>query len=82
VVDDETLLRSSLPINKPFDVEEIVLLADKALETTRLRREVRALRSSQGREYGFDAIIGNSPAMQRVKSLLARVAESPASRCR
>jgi DNA-binding NtrC family response regulator len=69
-------------VNKPFDVEEIVLLADKALETTRLRREVRALRSSQSREFGFDAIIGNSPAMQRVKSLLARVAESPASRCR
>jgi two-component system response regulator AtoC len=66
-------------VNKPFDVEEIVLLAEKALETTRLRREVRTLRSSQSREYGFDAIIGNSPAMQRVKSLLARVAESPAS---
>ena len=66
-------------VNKPFDVEEIVLLAEKALETTRLRREVRALRSSQSREYGFDAIIGNSPAMQRVKSLLAKVAASPAS---
>lgn len=66
-------------VNKPFDVEEIVLLAEKALETTRLRREVRALRSSQSREYGFDAIIGNSPTMQRVKSLLAKVAASPAS---
>jgi DNA-binding NtrC family response regulator len=66
-------------VNKPFDLEEIVLLADKALETTRLRREVRALRSSEGREYGFDAIIGNSPAMQTVKSLLAKVAASPAS---
>ena len=66
-------------VNKPFDLEEIVLLAEKALETTRLRREVRALRGSQSREYGFDAIIGSSPAMQRVKSLLARVAASPAS---
>jgi DNA-binding NtrC family response regulator len=66
-------------VNKPFDIEEIVLLADKALETTRLRREVRSLRSSQGREYGFDAIIGNSPAMQAVKVLLAKVAASPAS---
>jgi DNA-binding NtrC family response regulator len=66
-------------VNKPFDVEEIVLLADKALETTRLRREVRALRSSQTREFGFDAIIGNSPAMQRVKTLLSKIAESPAS---
>jgi DNA-binding NtrC family response regulator len=66
-------------VNKPFDIDEIVLLAEKALETTRLRREVRALRNGQSREYGFDAIIGNSPAMQKVKSLLARVAASPAS---
>jgi DNA-binding NtrC family response regulator len=66
-------------VNKPFDLEEIVLLADKALETTQLRREVRALRSGQSREYGFDAIVGYSPVMQKVKSLLARVAASPAS---
>jgi DNA-binding NtrC family response regulator len=66
-------------VNKPFDVDEIVLLAEKALETTRLRREVRALRGSQRRDHSFDAIVGNSPAMQNVKSLLARVAASPAS---
>lgn len=66
-------------VTKPFDVDEIVLLADKGLETTRLRREVRALRGSQGRDYGFDAIVGTSPAMQAVKALLARVAASPAS---
>src|SRR5450756_810519 len=29
--------------NKPFNLDEIVLLVEKALETTRLRREVRAL---------------------------------------
>jgi len=66
-------------VNKPFDVDEIVLLAEKALETTRLRRQVQALRGSQRREHSFDAIIGSSPAMQNVKSLLARVAASPAS---
>ena len=66
-------------VNKPFNLDEVVLLVDKALETSRLRKEVRALRTTQGREYGFDAIIGTSPAMQQVKSLLARVAASPAS---
>jgi DNA-binding NtrC family response regulator len=66
-------------VNKPFNLDEVVLLVEKALETGQLRREVRALRSSQSREYGFDAIIGNSPAMQQIKSLLARVAASPAS---
>jgi DNA-binding NtrC family response regulator len=66
-------------INKPFNLDEMALLVDKALETSRLRREVRAMRSSEGREYGFDAIIGASPAMQQIKSLLARVAASRAS---
>ena len=66
-------------VNKPFNVDEVALIVDKALETSRLRREVRTLRTSQGREYGFDAIIGASPAMVQAKRLMARVASSPAS---
>ncbi|MGE0593401.1 MAG: sigma-54-dependent transcriptional regulator [Vicinamibacterales bacterium] len=66
-------------INKPFDLEEIVLLVDKALEASRLRREVRELRQSRRSDHGLESIIGTSPAMQRVKSLLSRVAASPAS---
>jgi two-component system, NtrC family, response regulator AtoC len=66
-------------VNKPFNLDEVALLVEKALETSELRREVKTLRRSQEREYGFDAIIGASPAMQQIKSLLARVASSPAS---
>ena len=66
-------------VNKPFNLDEVLLLAEKALETVSLRREVVALRSSQGRDYGFDAIVGASPAMTRVKELLGKVAGSPAS---
>src|SRR5262245_17251841 len=66
-------------IDKPFNLPEVSIAVEKALETSRLRREVRTLRSSQGREYGFDSIIGGSPAMLAIKSMLARVANSPAS---
>jgi DNA-binding NtrC family response regulator len=66
-------------INKPFNLEEMALLVEKALETSQLRREVRTLRSTREKEYGFAAIIGASPAMQEIKALLARVASSPAS---
>jgi DNA-binding NtrC family response regulator len=66
-------------VNKPFNLDEVALIVDKALETSRLRREVRALRTSQSREYGLDTIIGASPAMVRVKALLARIASSPAT---
>ena len=64
---------------KPFNLDEIVLLVEKALETNQLRREVRALRASQALPYGMDRIIGESLAMQSVKVLLRKVATSPAS---
>jgi len=66
-------------VNKPFSLDEVHAAVAKALETGRLRREVRSLRTSQHREYGFDAVIGASPAMVAAKSLLARVADSRAS---
>src|SRR5439155_2111735 len=65
--------------NKPFNLDEIVLLVEKALETTRLRREVRALRASQAQPYSFDRIVGESHALGIVKALLKKVASSPAS---
>jgi DNA-binding NtrC family response regulator len=66
-------------VAKPFNLDEVAVVVANALETSRLRREVRTLRTSQRREFGFDAIIGESPAMVAAKSLLARVADSPAS---
>jgi two-component system response regulator AtoC len=65
--------------NKPFDLDEIALLVEKALETTALRREVRALRASQAQPYSFDRIVGDAPALAVVKTLLKKVATSPAS---
>src|SRR5688572_28368247 len=65
--------------NKPFNLDEIVLLVEKAFETTRLRREVRALRAKQAQPYGFDRIVGASPALTRVKAVLEKIASSPAS---
>src|SRR3954465_5672446 len=65
--------------NKPFNLDEIAPLVEKALETTRLRREVRALRASQAQPYSIDRIIGQSGAIAEAKALLQKVATSPAS---
>src|SRR5262245_17461421 len=65
--------------NKPFNLDEISLLVEKALETTRLRREVRALRASQSQPFGLDRIIGQSRATADLKTLLLKVAASPSS---
>jgi DNA-binding NtrC family response regulator len=66
-------------LNKPFNLDDVAATVEKALETSRLRREVRFLRGSQSREYAFDAIIGASPTMVAAKSLLERIAASPAT---
>jgi DNA-binding NtrC family response regulator len=66
-------------LNKPIDVDELLLHVGKALETTRLRREVRSLRAKESAGYSFDQIIGDSAAMRAVKELLRKVAASPAS---
>ena len=58
--------------NKPFNLDELVLVVQKALETTALRREVRALRASQSEPYAFTRIVGESPAMQSLRALLQR----------
>ncbi|HZT75912.1 MAG TPA: sigma-54 dependent transcriptional regulator [Vicinamibacterales bacterium] len=65
--------------NKPFNLDEIALLVEKALETTRLRREVRALRQSQAQPYSLDRVVGKSKAVSEVKALMQKVAASPAS---
>jgi two-component system, NtrC family, response regulator AtoC len=65
--------------NKPFNLDEIALLVEKALETTRLRREVRALRASQAQPFSIDRIVGDSRAVREAKALLQKVAASPAS---
>ena len=53
--------------NKPFNLEEIALLVAKALETTALRREVRALRASRSEPFGLSRIVGEAGAMRRRK---------------
>jgi two-component system, NtrC family, response regulator AtoC len=65
--------------NKPFNLDDVAQLVEKALETTRLRREVRLLRASQAQPYSLESIVGESGQMQALKTLLRKVATSPAS---
>jgi DNA-binding NtrC family response regulator len=66
-------------MNKPFDLEALTAMVEQALETTRLRREVRQLRATQAEPYSLDRMIGDSPALRSFKALITRVAASPAS---
>lgn len=66
-------------ISKPFNLEEIQLVIDKALEVRALTEEVAKLRSEVEKKYSFQNIIGKSPKMRAVFDLVERVAGTSAS---
>ncbi len=61
-------------VTKPFDIEELRLIADRATENGELKREVEHLRDEVGKRYGFDNIIGESGSMQDVFKTVEAVA--------
>jgi len=65
--------------NKPFNLDDVAATVDRALETTRLRREVRQYRTNAARPYSLQRLVGESSAMKALRALIARVAASPAS---
>jgi len=66
-------------LDKPVDHEALLTVMGKALETTRLRREVRRHRSEQEEAYGIGNIVGRSKEIQNVLSFVEKVASSAAS---
>ena len=63
-------------ISKPFNVEELTVVAAGALEKTGLEEENVYLRHELERKYQFSNIIGRSPRMQEVFSLIERVSKT------
>src|SRR2546423_3542694 len=62
-------------IQKPFDVEELKLIVEKALERLRLLQENRAFRRAQRERGRLDQIIGHSQKMQAVYQMIETVAQ-------
>ena len=58
---------------KPFSLDHLMTVVQKALEVRSLRDENRKLREELGFRYEFDNIIGRSPAMQEVFATVSRV---------
>jgi len=63
-------------ISKPFDVEELKVLAEKAFEKTELEEQNLYLRRELAGKYAFSNIIGSSRKMQDVFGLVDRVART------
>ena len=67
-------------LSKPFEVDDLRLVVKNAAETLQLRRENYSLRRRIEVERSQrGALIGNSEAMQRVRSMIEKVAETDAT---
>jgi len=61
-------------IGKPFQLDELGITVEKALERRSLRREVRELRAEVRGRYNFSSIVGRSKPMQQLFEVIKRIA--------
>lgn len=66
-------------LTKPIDYDELLRVVDRALERQRLLEEVQILRSNLNAKYGFESIIGSSPALMRALEVASRAARTDAT---
>src|SRR5688500_14042184 len=63
-------------VQKPFEIEEMEVKIEKALEMRRMQHQIDYLRHAQGDIYEFDRIIGSSGALEKVLGVVRKVAKS------
>ncbi|MCL4510513.1 MAG: sigma-54 dependent transcriptional regulator [Bacteroidetes bacterium] len=63
-------------VTKPVNIEELKVVINKTLESTRLKRQVAHYLREQEKQYGFCGMIGSSPVMQKVFEQIQKVAKS------
>ena len=63
-------------VTKPFDIDELRLIINRALSTRSLQKEVQFLREEVDRNYGFGSIIGKSKMMKEIFKVVRQVADS------
>ena len=64
---------------KPFSLDHLTTVVNKALEIRNLRDENRRLKEELGRKYQWDNIVGRSTAMQQIFGTILRVAPTRAT---
>ena len=64
---------------KPFSLDHLITVVNKALEVRNLRDENVRLKEELGKKYNWDNIVGRSPVMQNIFASVMRVAPSRAT---
>src|SRR5580765_3290284 len=63
-------------VQKPFEIEEMEVKIEKALEMRRVKTDLEYLRGTQQDIYDFDKIVGSSPGLRHVLDIVKKVAKS------
>jgi DNA-binding NtrC family response regulator len=63
-------------LTKPLDYQQFAIVVNRALEHQDLLTEVRHLRTTLDRKYGFESIVGRSQKLLHVLDMAARAAQS------
>jgi two-component system response regulator HydG len=66
-------------LQKPLDINELRAVVDKASQTQRLARSNQELRRQLDERFGFEGVVGNSPAMRSVVDRLKQIAPTSAT---
>jgi two-component system, NtrC family, response regulator AtoC len=66
-------------ISKPFDMDDLTITVNRALEASTLRREVRERVREEKAKFGIHNLVGKSKPMQEIGALVRKVSQSQAS---
>ncbi|QDK37356.1 sigma-54 dependent transcriptional regulator [Bdellovibrio sp. NC01] len=64
-------------LTKPFKIDEVRLNIQNALRSRNLEVENRTLKKELVKEYSFQNMVGNSPAMHSIYDMVKRVSQTP-----
>ena len=66
-------------ITKPFVLEELFLVVQRALNFSKLKKENFSLKRQLKQRYDYQGLIGNSPQMQNVYGLIKKISDTDAT---
>ncbi|HUJ19170.1 MAG TPA: sigma-54 dependent transcriptional regulator [Nitrospirota bacterium] len=63
-------------VTKPFNLEELMIVIDKALSLSKLQKENVMLKMQLKKKYNFKGLIGDAPLMQAVYEMIEKIADT------
>lgn len=63
-------------ITKPFSLDELLIIVNRCLEVSKIKKENIKLKRQLKQQFDFGGLIGSSPEMQKVFDLIKKIADT------